>query len=74
MPNGGAFDGPLGVVGALAAVDQLRHDGFVPTRPVGVVNFADEEGSRFGVACAGSRVITGVLGPTGPVGSPTPTV
>ena len=30
--------------------------------PVGVVNFADEEGARFGVACAGSRVITGVLG------------
>jgi beta-ureidopropionase / N-carbamoyl-L-amino-acid hydrolase len=62
VPNGGAFDGPLGVVGALAAVDQLRHDGFTPARPVGVVNFADEEGSRFGVACAGSRVITGALG------------
>ena len=28
----------------------------------GVVNFADEEGARFGVACAGSRVITGALG------------
>ncbi|HYN65556.1 MAG TPA: allantoate amidohydrolase, partial [Ornithinibacter sp.] len=62
VPDGGAFDGPLGVVGALAAVDQLKGAGFVPTRPVGVVNFADEEGSRFGVACAGSRVITGVLG------------
>ena len=73
VPNGGAFDGPLGVVGALAAVDQLRHDGFAPARPVGVVNFADEEGARFGVACAGSRVITGALGPTGPAGSPTTT-
>ncbi|HWO51723.1 MAG TPA: allantoate amidohydrolase [Ornithinibacter sp.] len=62
VPNGGAFDGPLGVVGALAAVDQLRHDGFAPARPVGIVNFADEEGARFGVACAGSRVITGALG------------
>ena len=29
---------------------------------MGVVNFADEEGARFGVACAGSRVITGALG------------
>ena len=38
------------------------HDGFAPARPVGVVNFADEEGARFGVACAGSRVITGALG------------
>ena len=62
VPDGGAFDGPLGVVGALAAVDQLRLDGFAPVRPVGVVNFVDEEGARFGVACAGSRVITGALG------------
>ena len=36
-------------------------DDFVPTRPIGVVNFADEEGARFGVACAGSRIITGQL-------------
>ncbi len=62
VPGGGAFDGPLGVVGSLAAVDRLREDGFHPERPVGVVNFADEEGARFGVACAGSRVITGALG------------
>ena len=62
MPDGGAFDGPLGVVWALAAVDQLRQDGFAPARPIGVVNFADEEGARFGVACAGSRLITGALG------------
>ena len=53
--------GPLGVVGALAAVDELRHRGFQPSRPIGVVNFVDEEGARFGVACAGSRVITGAM-------------
>ena len=35
--------------------------GFGPTVPIGVVNFVDEEGARFGVACAGSRVITGAL-------------
>ena len=35
--------------------------GFRPERPIGVVNFGDEEGARFGVACAGSRLITGVL-------------
>ena len=62
VPDGGAYDGPLGVVGALAAVDALRESGFVPTRPIGVVNFGDEEGARFGVACAGSRVISGALG------------
>src|SRR5688572_24898886 len=54
VPDGGAFDGPLGVVGSLAAVDLLRENDFTPARPVGVVNFADEEGSRFGIACAGS--------------------
>lgn len=61
VPDGGAYDGPLGVVSAFAAVDALRARGFVPQRPIGVVNFVDEEGARFGIACAGSRVITGVL-------------
>lgn len=61
VPDGGAFDGPLGVVSAFAALDVLRDKGFDPARPIGVVNFVDEEGARFGVACAGSRVITGVL-------------
>ncbi|MEO8850616.1 MAG: M20/M25/M40 family metallo-hydrolase, partial [Allobranchiibius sp.] len=61
VPDGGAYDGPLGVVSALAAVEALRQSGFEPTRPIAVVNFGDEEGARFGVACAGSRVITGML-------------
>ncbi len=63
VPNGGAFDGPLGVVSALAALDSLRENGFEPSRPIGVVSFGDEEGARFGVACAGSRVITGAMSP-----------
>lgn len=61
VPDGGAFDGPLGVVSALATVDLLRESGVRPGRPIAVVNMVDEEGARFGVACAGSRVITGVL-------------
>ncbi len=61
VPDGGAFDGPLGVVSAFAALDALRARGFAPSRPIGVVNFGDEEGARFGVACAGSRIITGAL-------------
>lgn len=61
--SGGAFDGPLGVVGAFAAVDMLRAAGHSPTRPIGVVNFGNEEGARFGVACGGSRVLTGQLAP-----------
>ena len=61
VPDGGAFDGPLGVVSALAAIDALLAKGFVPSHPIAVVNFVDEEGARFGIACAGSRLITGEL-------------
>jgi len=61
VPDGGAFDGPLGVVSALAVVDALRAKGFVPSRPLAVANFVDEEGARFAIACAGSRLITGEL-------------
>jgi N-carbamoyl-L-amino-acid hydrolase len=61
VPDGGAFDGPLGVISALAALEQLQASGFTPVRPIGVVNFVDEEGARFGVACAGSRIITGAM-------------
>jgi N-carbamoyl-L-amino-acid hydrolase len=63
VPDGGAYDGPLGVISAFAAVDALRDKGFRPARAIGVVNFADEEGARFGVACAGSRLLTGALTP-----------
>ena len=57
--DGGAYDGPLGVVSALAAVDVLRGRGFEPARPIGVGAFVEEEGSRFGLACLGSRLLTG---------------
>ncbi len=57
--DGGAYDGPLGVVSALAAVDLLRERGFRPGRPIGVSVFVEEEGSRFGLACLGSRLATG---------------
>ncbi len=63
VPDGGAFDGPLGVVSAFAALDAYRAGGHTPARPVGIACFADEEGARFGVACAGSRLLTGALTP-----------
>jgi len=63
VPHGGAYDGPLGIVSAFLAVDTLRERGFVPARPVRVVAFAEEEGSRFGVACLGSRLMTGAIEP-----------
>ena len=60
--DGGAYDGPLGVVSAFAALDLLRERGFAPARPLGVAAFVEEEGSRFGLACLGSRLATGAVG------------
>ncbi|RBQ15227.1 allantoate amidohydrolase [Spongiactinospora rosea] len=61
--QGGAFDGPLGVVSAFAAVDLLREQGVRLGVPLGVACFTDEEGARFGVPCMGSRLLTGVVEP-----------
>jgi len=63
VPDGGAYDGPLGVASAFAAIDRLRERGFVPARPVAVAAFCEEEGGRFGLACLGSRLLTGVTAP-----------
>jgi N-carbamoyl-L-amino-acid hydrolase len=63
VPGGGAFDGPLGVCSALVAVDLLRARGVTPDRPLGIAVFPEEEGSRFGVACLGSRLIAGAIEP-----------
>lgn len=63
VPGGGNYDGPLGVVSALAAVDALRAAGFTPRRPLAVAVFPEEEGSRFGLACLGSRLLAGAVDP-----------
>lgn len=61
VPDGGAFDGPLGVVSSFAALDELRARGVEFTRPLAITNFGDEEGARFGLACVGSRLTAGQL-------------
>lgn len=61
--DGGAYDGPLGVVSSLAAVDVLRDRGFTPRRPIAIGVFADEEGSRYGLGCLGSQLATGLTTP-----------
>ncbi|GAB4006173.1 allantoate amidohydrolase [Nocardioides ultimimeridianus] len=57
--DGGAYDGPLGVVSSFAALDELRWRGLEPSRRLGVAAFVEEEGSRFGRACLGSRLAVG---------------
>ena len=63
VPDGGNYDGPLGVASALEAVAELKRRGVQPRRPLAVACFTDEEGGRFGVACIGSRLAGGVLAP-----------
>lgn len=59
VPRGGIFDGPLGVYAALEAVRAMQDADLVPDRPVEVVSFTGEEGSRFGGGLVGSSVATG---------------
>ena len=59
VPDGGAYDGPLGVASAFAAIDLMRERGVQPARSLGVAAFVEEEGSRFGRACLGSRLAAG---------------
>ncbi|MFY1598452.1 allantoate amidohydrolase [Micromonospora sp. WMMD737] len=61
VPHGGAYDGPLGIVSAFLAVDELRAAGVAPARPVVVGAFVEEEGARFGVPCLGSRLLAGEI-------------
>jgi N-carbamoyl-L-amino-acid hydrolase len=68
--DGGAYDGPLGVVSALAAIDLLRDRGTTPAKPIGVAVFVEEEGSRFGLACLGSRLLSGATTPTSSTATP----
>lgn len=63
VPNGGAYDGALGVVAGFLAVEDLLATGPALQRPVAVVAFADEEGARFGLSCVGSRLAAGDADP-----------
>ncbi|MFC4556852.1 Zn-dependent hydrolase [Virgibacillus kekensis] len=59
VPNGGHFDGPVGVLSALEVVEAWNQTGFRPEKPFEVVVFSDEEGARFNGGFNGSEAITG---------------
>jgi N-carbamoyl-L-amino-acid hydrolase len=63
VPEGGIFDGPLGVYAALESVRAMREAGFSPARPVEVVTFTEEEGARFSSGLLGSSVAVGERSP-----------
>jgi acetylornithine deacetylase/succinyl-diaminopimelate desuccinylase-like protein len=59
VPNGGRYDGALGVLAALDVVRRLKAEGVEPARPLWVVSFNDEEGARFQTGMLGSRAFCG---------------
>ncbi|MGH3114167.1 MAG: hydantoinase/carbamoylase family amidase, partial [Gaiellaceae bacterium] len=59
VPNGGRFDGALGVLAALDVVRRLQAGDVEPRRPVWVASFNDEEGARFQTGMLGSRAFCG---------------
>lgn len=63
VPGGGAYDGPLGVASALEAVAILRAEDWAPARPITICAFTEEEGSRFGMPCLGTRLLVGEIAP-----------
>lgn len=63
VPNGGRFDGTVGVLSALEVVRLLREHSVETEHPLWLVVFAAEEGARFGAPCLGSKAVTGVLTP-----------
>ena len=54
---GGAYDGTVGVLGAVAALKGLQAAGFRPAASLEAVMFATEEAGRFNVPCLGRRVV-----------------
>lgn len=58
QPNGGRFDGILGVLAALEVIRTLDDLNIETERPIEIVNFSTEEGARFGIPMEGSGVIT----------------
>ena len=63
VPDGGGYDGALGVASALAAVAELKAKNFNPERAMAIAVFTEEEGARFRVPCLGSRLMTGAIEP-----------
>ncbi len=62
VAGGGRFDGPLGVLAAIAVAEGLAERGGLE-HPLRVADFLGEEPNRFGLSCLGSRAVAGNLSP-----------
>ncbi|MEK5230563.1 Zn-dependent hydrolase [Lysinibacillus sp. FSL K6-0232] len=61
VPNGGWLDGALGVLAGLEALRRYLAEGQKPRKTLYVVDWADEEGARYGYSCLGSSAASGSL-------------
>ncbi|OAY55633.1 ureidoglycolate hydrolase [Manihot esculenta] len=59
IPYSGKYDGVVGVLGAIEAINVLKRSGFKPKRSLEVILFTSEEPTRFGISCLGSRLLSG---------------
>ena len=60
VPSGGAYDGALGVIGAIEVVEALRDAGHTTRHPIEVMVFTNEEGTSFHRWLLGSRAVAGL--------------
>src|SRR5262245_55191940 len=63
VPNGGNFDGDLGSLSALAAMEAIQRAGLTTRHPLEMVVWAHEEGVAFGRGLACSRIVAGDIKP-----------
>jgi hydantoinase/carbamoylase family amidase len=63
VKGGGGYDGVAGILCALAAIKELRDNGFQPDYPIEIICFASEESSRFPISTIGSKAMSGIIKP-----------
>ncbi len=61
VPNGGHFDGPLGVIAALEVAEAWKTMNYQPEKPYEIIIFTDEEGVRFNGGFTGSKAMMGSI-------------
>ena len=67
--DAGIYDGCTGVLGGLEVIQTLKESGVMPSRPIAVAAFTNEEGVRFAPDMTGSLVFAGGLGVDAALGS-----